>query len=110
MSKVVNIKKSHLIKAGYKNFNDWSTNPNHIYIGRNMNFYVPGTFQSKWHNPYKSTKHDNCIELYEKYIFDSGLINDIEELDGKVLGCWCKPDNCHGDILLKLLNDKKLNK
>jgi hypothetical protein len=25
------------------------------------------------------------------------------ELDGRTLGCWCKPLACHGDILVELL-------
>ena len=24
---------------------------------------------------------------------------------GKRLGCWCKPNKCHGDIIIKLLNE-----
>ena len=29
-------------------------------------------------------------------------MNDLHELEGKTLGCWCKPEKCHGDILIKL--------
>lgn len=47
---VVNIKKKFLVKGGYKDFEDWSKKDNHIYIGRNMTFYVKGTTKSKWHN------------------------------------------------------------
>ena len=31
-------------------------------------------------------------------------MNDLDELKGKTLGCWCKPNNCHGDILIELAN------
>jgi len=24
---------------------------------------------------------------------------------GKTLGCWCKPDRCHGDELVKLIHE-----
>jgi hypothetical protein len=27
----------------------------------------------------------------------------LHELKGKKLGCWCKPQACHGDILTKLI-------
>jgi hypothetical protein len=27
------------------------------------------------------------------------------ELKGKVLGCWCKPDACHGDVLAELADE-----
>ena len=33
------------------------------------------------------------------------LINDINEIRGHTLGCWCKPNKCHGDIIIKLLNE-----
>lgn len=44
---VVNVKKEHLQKSGYQDFQDWAKNSNHIYIGRDMSFYVAGTTASK---------------------------------------------------------------
>jgi Domain of unknown function (DUF4326) len=32
------------------------------------------------------------------------LINDIHELRGKDLACWCAPEACHGDLLRRLAN------
>jgi hypothetical protein len=29
----------------------------------------------------------------------------IPELVDKVLGCWCYPEPCHGDVLLKLVKE-----
>ena len=26
-------------------------------------------------------------------------------LKGKVLGCWCKPGPCHGDVLARIANE-----
>jgi hypothetical protein len=31
-------------------------------------------------------------------------MNQLIKLKGKNLGCWCKPDKCHGDILLEIIN------
>jgi hypothetical protein len=70
--------------------------------------------QSKWHNPFKLKDYNNdfdkVLELYEHYIRNNkSLMNDLEELRSKTLGCWCKnkqSDKCHGDILLKLLDEK----
>jgi hypothetical protein len=105
---VVNIKKEQLQKSGYQDFQDWSKNPNHIYIGRDMSFYVAGTTASKWHNPFHVKKYglNICLEMYEKYIRSSVLYDQLDELRGKKLGCWCHPAKCHGDVLIKLLNDK----
>ena len=35
-------------------------------------------------------------------------INDLHELKGKTLGCFCKPQPCHGDILIKLIEKLKI--
>lgn len=48
---------------------------------------------------------------YEEYIEKSGLINDIYELERiQELGCWCHPNMCHGDILIKKYNEFKSKK
>ena len=53
---------------------------------------------------------DQAIFLYEQYIRSSPLMNDIEELRGKRLGCWCVGvipyRRCHGEVLVKILNEK----
>ncbi len=69
---------------------------------------------SKWGNPFvigKDGTRKEVIEKFENWIRNQPeLMNDIIELDGKVLGCWCKPQLCHGDILVKLLDEYKVNK
>jgi len=71
-----------------------------IYIGR----------PSKWGNPFSigiDGTRKEVIEKYEKYILgNKELMNNLHELEGKVLGCWCKPKACHGDVLIKLANRK----
>lgn len=111
---LVNVKKPFLIKAGYKDFQDWSKDPNHVYIGRDMSFYVAGAKGSKWGNPFKVKKlgATKCLELYEEYVRNNKeLMDHLGELEGKVLGCWCvtaENDQCHGKVLIKLLNEKKM--
>ena len=116
---VVNINKKSLNNQGYKDFDDWNSKENHQYIGRNMSFYVPGTEKSIWHNPFpvanprktykNNTKRytlDESLNLYREYIINNPeLMNRLPELDGKVLGCWCKPNRCHGDIIKELLEN-----
>ena len=110
MSKVINIKTVHLKKMGYNNLVEWLKNPNHVYIGRH-NHYVEGAVGSKWRNPFSVKKfgRQGCIDEFQKHLYSSGLINDIMELDGKTLGCWCKPEVCHGDVLVKALKQYKTN-
>ena len=31
------------------------------------------------------------------------ILHNLNELKDKTLGCWCKPEDCHGDIYVELL-------
>lgn len=48
-----------------------------------------------------------CIEKFRVWFYapeQAGLRKDAKaELTGKVLGCWCKPLACHGDVLVAFL-------
>lgn len=81
-----------------------------IYIGRG----------SKWGNPFthikdKETKAEfivntrsEAIAKYKEWISNQPeLLNALEELKDKRLGCFCKPKSCHGDILVELIEEKK---
>ncbi len=76
----------------------------HVYIGRNPKWMAP----SKWGNPFVVGKHGargECIALYEDWLRQNeALIAALDELRGLVLGCWCAPRACHGDLLLVLAN------
>ena len=46
------------------------------------------------------------IARYERYISQQPwLMADLPELEGLVLGCWCAPKPCHGDVLVRLANE-----
>jgi len=80
-----------------------------VYIGRkNSRWSLP---ESKWHNPFKPRQHtreehDRVIAEFEGHLHETGLINDVHELRGLDLVCWCKPLPCHGDLLLRLANGR----
>ena len=44
---IVNVKKEKLQKRGIKDFEEWNSKPNTLYIGRNMDFYVKGVKMRK---------------------------------------------------------------
>jgi len=68
-----------------------------VYIGRG----------SKWGNPFpitKENKREYVIDLYKVHLdnlIKTGkiTIEDLRELKGKKLGCFCKPKPCHGDVI-----------
>jgi len=72
-----------------------------IYIGR------PG----KWGNPFEIGKDGTREEVIEKYrvwiMTQPQLLARVKDLKGKVLGCFCKPLACHGDILAELADAAK---
>lgn len=64
---------------------------------------------SKWGNPYAITStrsRSEALRLHKLWVHSSGLVNDIEELRGRVLVCCCKPLPCHGDYYVELLEGK----
>lgn len=75
-----------------------------VYIGRG----------SKWGNPFAIGKDGTRLEViqkYKKYILSNNeLIKQLSELEGKILGCWCKPKSCHGDVLVDLINNDIMSK
>lgn len=75
--------------------------PYDVFIGR------PG----EWGNPFKigmDGTREEVVSKYEDWMRDRliadtrGLRNRIAALHGKVLGCYCAPLSCHGDVLMKL--------
>lgn len=83
-----------------------------VYIGRAMHqggWRLPG---SKWANPFRlgdySNNRDLVLRAYEAYVRGSpGLMRALPELRGQRLGCWCAPLACHGDVLVRLLNERE---
>lgn len=109
------------IRPKYKNLEKWCEDPDNVYIGRAGIVFVPKDkgsvrFPSKssiWANPYKvrgSRTRDESIRMYEAYIRKKIKEDpdkyDLKLLKGKCLGCWCKPEACHGDVLRKLCMEK----
>ena len=76
-----------------------------VYIGRG----------SRWGNPYSHKvgtlaehvveSRTEAIQKFEEYLLSNEeLMASLPDLKGKILGCWCKPKSCHGDILLRYAN------
>jgi hypothetical protein len=64
---------------------------------------------SKWGNPFQVGRDGNreqVIRMYEVHVRRRpDLIAALPELVGKRLGCYCKPEACHGDVLIRLLKE-----
>src|SRR5262245_50114450 len=78
-----------------------------VYIGGRLYRGPWSLSASKWANPYRIGRdgnRDEVIAKYERHLHDSGLIQQVQELRGCDLACWCAPNPCHGDVLLRLAN------
>jgi hypothetical protein len=74
--------------------------PFDVYIGR------PGP----WGNPFILGRDGDRQQVIEKYrawlLAQPELVARAQrELVGKVLGCWCAPLTCHGDVLAAISGD-----
>ena len=71
---------------------------------------------SKWGNPFIIGKDGNrkqVIEKHEEWLLGiisapnnesvPSLKEAMKELLGKKLGCYCKPLDCHGDVLVEMI-------
>lgn len=114
---VVNAKVSELRKRGYQDLDSFlKASPNHVYVGRDMSRFVKGANGSKWKNPFrvpvddksnpKASSLTQVLEQYEQHIRDGPLFEQLEELQGQTLVCWCHPAPCHADVLKRLLEEK----
>jgi hypothetical protein len=73
-----------------------------VYIGR----------PSQFGNPFVIGKDGTRAEVIEKFrqwfmsriAKDEQFKNAVQALNGKVLGCWCAPARCHGDVITEWLS------
>lgn len=77
-----------------------------VYIGR----------PSIWGNPYSHLQgtlaefrvesREEAVIMYEIWLKQQPeLMSQLHTLKGKILGCWCAPKLCHGDVLVKLAEE-----
>lgn len=78
-----------------------------VYIGRG----------SMWGNPFKigaDGTREEVIQKFRLYLWEqikAGKISkeQLVELEDKRLGCFCKPQACHGDVIVKAVKWVKEN-
>jgi hypothetical protein len=106
------MKESINIKTAPPN---WKSNPAYVYIGRRNATY--GVAESPHHNPIvKGEKCSECglvhrdagstlpcyTQILERKINSDPVYREqVKQLYGKTLVCWCAPNPCHGHILAR---------
>ena len=80
-----------------------------VYIGRPSMWGNPFSHKEGTLAQYKVGSREEAIQAYEKWFRDSPelVAHAKRVLKGKVLGCWCAPQACHGDVLAKIANEEE---
>ena len=76
------------------------------YVGRAMP--RQGLPASPFGNPYRVDVDGTRAEVIEKYrswlLTRPELFTRLYDLRGRVLACWCRPEPCHADVLVELVD------
>lgn len=82
--------------------------PDHVYVGRGFHRNGWELPCSIFFNPFKveptDTDHSQACAKYADYIERNKEVMhpSVRTLKGKTLVCWCKPKQCHADLLAQL--------
>lgn len=86
--------------------------PDYVYVGRNSPYGNPFTHQKTLYPGvvYVGSREE-AIVAYRLWLTDDTVEvvgwrkptrEEVRRLRGKKLGCFCKPQGCHGDVLADL--------
>lgn len=89
-----------------------------VNINRTKEYDVYCGRGSKWGNPFTHIKdretkatfivntRSEAIAKYKEWILTQPeLLDSLDELKDKVLGCFCLPKSCHCEVLVELINE-----
>lgn len=87
------------LRGGHGNLIRWAEQNNR---------YVRIDRRTDWGNPFEIPGDGDRAAVIKSYALHylpnkPSLLGRLEELRGKALGCWCKPEACHGDVLIEVL-------
>ena len=102
-------------------FSEWVETSGNTYISTRLEKYYNGnnkkSITAKWglnQLEYRrfmcEITRDEYLAEYEDYIRNHRW-EELDQLDGHVLGCWClNYKDCHGQVLIKLFKERLLEK
>lgn len=108
-----------MTRVVHVNSPEFRDNPDAVYIGRAVHRAKDNRCHlgSIWSNPFSIAEcggrveaiaaFENFIRAYLRVSGENATSANLMLLDGKVLGCWCHPKACHGDAIVKLIEELK---
>lgn len=100
------------------NIADGRLHPHYIYIGRPSMWGNPFLKNGKWSKFEKDCERvDDPVKAFEDWLVGTAytdrwqdkrkqILSRLKELQGQVLGCYCKPHPCHGDVLVNMVDNR----
>ena len=114
----VKVEALRRVFPGNPDLEQWMAKEDSLYVGRRGRIFIrlsDGTNKvfvyagSKWANPFKvGTKAgeytlEESLRLYRDHVATSDLRNCLNELNGKILGCFCDQSGpCHAKVLIEM--------
>jgi len=79
-----------------------------IYVGRPSAWGNPFSHRAGTLAKFRVATREEAIERYREWLLGQPELVERarSELRGKILGCWCKPLACHGDVLASVANNE----
>jgi hypothetical protein len=101
------IDKRTLVESGQAVVANQRNEPHLVAWAKKCGVYVNIAGPGVWGNPFSIPRDGDRVTVIKKYhqhlMREPNLLERILELKGKVLGCWCAPFACHGDVLISFL-------
>lgn len=77
-----------------------------IYIGRGSEWGNDWSHLPETKAKFKVETRDDAVSCYRDHLWQqiksgSVTLDKLRSLHGKRLGCFCKPQSCHGDVIAK---------
>ena len=107
------VERQQLVLDGLTVLADMHSGKDEVLIewAKDHDLFVSIDRDTDWGNPFKVGQDGSREEVIDRYRYHleghPHLMERLKggELSGKVLGCWCYPNPCHGDVLIDYIVD-----
>jgi hypothetical protein len=97
--------RKKVVESGYSVVANMKTDVRLVQWAKENGLFVRVDRKTIWGNPFvlnDDGDRETVLESFGVYLtMKPSLEERRDDLRGKVLGCWCYPDGCHGDILIR---------
>jgi hypothetical protein len=79
-----------------------------VYIGRPSPWGNPFSHKKDTLAEFRVSSRTEAIRRYEEWLLaqPNMVLRVKNELKGKILGCWCAPLPCHGEVLARIADEE----